>query len=292
MVHCNVCNVEISSEQCRAKHESGKKHQALAKKGGIQHPPEGRTNGSTSKLHCETCDVILSSERSRKQHEKGKKHQKLAGKSGTQTKPQQKKPTPVFSIHCDLCDVWMSSEGVREKHENGRQHRSELRKIRMRDDAFLHAEETLADLTGLYERVMPLLLLEPPIDVFEASLSSLSKTLKNRKFGPACITCLIRFESEDESDDKLIDHLLTCTCGITFMTKKKLFKHVNDGVMSHRTHIYSKDSLDMEKEIVLASLEKLDQEDPETQLKLHKSKVVFAAKYSLLIHVVHRRGSL
>lgn len=212
---------------------------------------------------CEVCNVKLSSRTVREQHEQGKKHKRRIRLNAAK-------------VVCEICNMCLSPGSV-VQHEQGRKHRRRVEIVR-------HAEETLADLSGLYERVMPLLLQDPPVDVHTASLSSLAKTLKKRNFGPACIKCLVRFETED----LLRAHLLTCSCGAKFVEWSELEEHL-DAFCAHTVHIYGKNLLKGEREHVLQLINGMDQQDEETQQKIHRAKVVFAAKYSLLIHVIHHR---
>ncbi|XP_066926010.1 zinc finger protein 346-like isoform X1 [Clytia hemisphaerica] len=135
--HCDVCNINLTSQAQYEQHIGGTKHKMIAD--GAQpsdfsnykgkqtpskmDPPPSKPPPSS--LHCNDCNMTMNSEDQYVQHMNSKRHRENTGLP-VPPRPKQKvtHPIPVpESLHCNDCNMTMNSEDQYVQHMNSKRHR-------------------------------------------------------------------------------------------------------------------------------------------------------------------------
>ncbi len=206
-------------------------------------------------LFCALCNVRCRSQVNFDEHLVSRGHIRSVNRqtqSSQSGRARQGAQGQRHNLICRLCDYAATSRSDLIQHRRSDGHRERLLQRR--------AEATLASLGPLFERASLLLLhADPPIDLRETrhSLGGLSSKLRELGLGFACITCL----KEQNS-----------------LSAMRKYLH------NKRSHIYPKESLETEKEMVLGLLQRRTAEGVEVDpAEIEKVTLIFIVKKALLI---------
>ncbi|KAK3103682.1 hypothetical protein FSP39_020992 [Pinctada imbricata] len=134
---CNICDVELSSEQQKQQHLNGKNHEKNKKKGIY-----GAGGDRNLPLHCKVCDKQFSGPESAAMHYASAKHKQKAQLVGGEDYNMAVQGAEPFHlgqdrtqwVKCEVCLCLLNSEEQLEIHKRSPKHKAELdKKLRRKD---------------------------------------------------------------------------------------------------------------------------------------------------------------
>ena len=113
-LHCNVCDLPLTSQAHADIHYAGKKHQAKVAAAG------GGSSSTVARFHCDVCDLDLNSQAHADAHYSGRKHQAKAAAAAAGV------TAPAGPLHCHVCDIALNSQSHADQHYAGAKHKKKV----------------------------------------------------------------------------------------------------------------------------------------------------------------------